>query len=74
MSHRHARLTVHGRRLLVERVRTGRPDAVRLMDRRAGPGRGRGRIGSGGPGPARLVAPSPYARTRVRKAVPGREH
>ncbi|MGB9999312.1 leucine zipper domain-containing protein, partial [Streptomyces pseudogriseolus] len=27
MSHRNARLTVHGRRLLVERVRTGRPVA-----------------------------------------------
>ncbi|MDQ0753552.1 transposase-like protein [Streptomyces africanus] len=27
MSHRHARLTVHGRQLLVERVRTGRPVA-----------------------------------------------
>lgn len=25
MSHRNARLTVHGRRLLVERVRSGRP-------------------------------------------------
>ncbi|WTO87778.1 leucine zipper domain-containing protein [Streptomyces nigra] len=28
MSHRNARLTVHGRRLLVERVRSGRPVAV----------------------------------------------
>lgn len=27
MSHRNARLTVHGRRLLVERVRSGRPVA-----------------------------------------------
>ncbi|MGW0681655.1 helix-turn-helix domain-containing protein, partial [Streptomyces sp. NPDC002767] len=27
MSHRNARLTVHGRRLLVERVRAGRPVA-----------------------------------------------
>ncbi|MFJ3106065.1 helix-turn-helix domain-containing protein, partial [Streptomyces sp. NPDC086835] len=27
MSHRNARLTVHGRRLLVDRVRSGRPVA-----------------------------------------------
>ncbi|WP_369268517.1 helix-turn-helix domain-containing protein, partial [Streptomyces harbinensis] len=27
MSHRNARLTVHGRRILVERVRAGRPVA-----------------------------------------------
>ncbi|RSN55728.1 IS481 family transposase, partial [Streptomyces sp. WAC 04229] len=27
MSHRNARLTVHGRRLLIERVRSGRPVA-----------------------------------------------
>ncbi|MER5209370.1 leucine zipper domain-containing protein [Streptomyces sp. NPDC002838] len=27
MSHRNARLTVHGRRLLVERIRSGRPVA-----------------------------------------------
>ncbi|MEU2460714.1 leucine zipper domain-containing protein, partial [[Kitasatospora] papulosa] len=27
MSHRNARLTVHGRRLLIQRVRSGRPVA-----------------------------------------------
>ncbi|QNE74436.1 hypothetical protein F0344_07280 [Streptomyces finlayi] len=34
MSHRNARLTVHGRRILVERVLAGRPDAHVLAEAR----------------------------------------
>ncbi len=74
MSHRNARLTVFGRRLLVERVRSGRPVAharpggagrdgpgCGARSRRAGPGRarsGRGRVC----GPAAGRRPGPPGR------------